>query len=158
MRKLEEFVIEKLRVTKRAYTPNLIAILESKDKKEFDSRSNQLLEYLKNDSDLPIADLEDFENGIKKRKLSKKYENRDDTFLYVQPNERVFFGVWDNMYVIRWFKIDNAAKCFVTDEFGFNKLSFDYQELSESGGVFIITENEELLKQVDYVSQKSETI
>ena len=73
MRKLEEFVIEKLRVTKRAYTPNLIAILESKDKKEFDSRSNQLLEYLKNDSDLPIADLEDFENGIKNRKLSKKY-------------------------------------------------------------------------------------
>ena len=158
MRKLEEFVIEKLRVTKRAYTPNLIAILEFKDKKEFDSRSNQLLEYLKNDSDLPIADLEDFENGIKKRKLSKKYENGDDTFLYVQPNERVFFGVWDNMYVIRWFKNDNAAKCYVTNEFGFNELSFDYQELSESEGVFIITENEELLKQVDYVSQKSETI
>ena len=158
MRKLEEFVIEKLRVTKRAYTPNLIAILESKDKKEFDSRSNQLLEYLKNDSDLPIADLEDFENGIKKRKLSKKYENGDDPFLYVQPNERVFFGVWDNMYVIRWFKNDNAAKCYVTNEFGFNELSFDYQELSESEGVFIITENEELLKQVDYVSQKSETI
>ena len=158
MRKLEEFVIEKLRVTKRAYTPNLIAILESKDKKEFDSRSNQLLEYLKNDSDLPIADLEDFESGIKKRKLSKKYERGDDIFLYVQPNERVFFGVWDNMYVIRWFKNDNAAKCYVTDEFGFNKLSFDYQELSESGGVFIITENEELMKQIDYVSQKSETI
>ena len=158
MRKLEEFVIEKLRVTKRAYTPNLIAILESKDKKEFDSRSNQLLEYLKNDSDLPIADLEDFENGIKNRKLSKKYENEDDTFLYVQLDERIFFGAWDNMYVIRWFKIDNAAKCYVTDEFGFNKLSFDYQKLSESGGVFIITENEELMKQIDYVSQKSETI
>ena len=158
MRKLEEFVIEKLRVTKRAYTPNLIAILESKDKQEFDSGIRQLLEYLKNDSDLPIAGLEDFENGIKKRKLSKKYENGDDTFLYVQPNERVFFGVWDNIYVIRWFKNDNAAKCYVTDEFGFNELSFDYQELSESGGVFIITENEELLKQVDYVSQKSETI
>ena len=158
MRKLEEFVIEKLRVTKRAYTPNLIAILESKDKKEFDSRSNQLLEYLKNDSDLPIAYLEDFENGIKNRKLSKKYENEDDTFLYVQLDERIFFGAWDNMYVIRWFKNDNAAKCYVTDEFGFNKLSFDYQKLSESGGVFIITENEELMKQIDYVSQKSETI
>ena len=158
MRKLEEFVIEKLRVTKRTYVPNLITILESKDKKEFDSRSNQLLEYLKNDSDLPIADLEDFENVIKKRKLSKKYENKDDTFLYIQPNERVFFGEWDNMYVIRWFKNDNAAKCYVTDEFGFNELSFDYQELSESGGVFIITENEELMKQIDYASQKSETI
>ena len=88
----------------------------------------------------------------------KKYGNGDDTFLYVQPNERVFFGVWDNMYVIRWFKNDNAAKCYVTDEFGFNELSFDYQELSESEGVFIITENEELMKQIDYASQTSETI
>ena len=158
MRKLEEFVIEKLRVTKRAYTPNLIAILESKDKKEFDSRSNQLLEYLKNDSDLPMAELEDWGNDIKKRKLSKKYENRDDTFLYIQPNERVFFGEWDNMYVIRWFKIDNAAKCYVTDEFGFNELSFDYYELSESGGVFIITENEELMKQIGTLTKIAEPI
>lgn len=158
MRKLEEFVIEKLRVTKRAYTPNLIAILESKDKQEFDSRSNQLLEYLKNDSDLPIADLEDFENGIKKRKLSKKYENGDDIFLYVQPYERVFYGIWDNMCVIRWFSFDNAARCYDTDEFGFNELSFDYQELSESGGVFIITENEELMRQIDILKKKVEPL
>ena len=158
MRKLEEFVIEKLRVTKRAYTPNLIAILESKDKKEFDSRSNQLLEYLKNDSDLPIADLDDFENGIKKRKLSKKYENGDDTFLYVQPDERVFYGTWDIMCVIRWFSFDNAARCYGTDEFGFNELSFDYQELFESGGVFIITENEELMKQIDILKKKVEPL
>ena len=158
MRKLEEFVIEKLRVTKRAYTPNLIAILESKDKKEFDSRSNQLLEYLKNDSDLPIADLEDFENDIKKRKLSKKYENEDDIFLYVQPSERVFYGTWDIMCVIRWFSFDNAARCYGTNEFGFNELSFDYQELSESGGVFIITENEELMKQIDILKKKVEPV
>ena len=153
MRNLETYVNEKLRVTKDIYVPDLIALLKSKDIKEFNSRCEQLSEYLKNDSDLPIADLEDFENGIKKRKLSKKYENGDDTFLYVQPNERVFFGVWDNMYVIRWFKNDNAAKCYVTDEFGFNELSFDYQELSESGGVFIITENAELMKQIDYLVQ-----
>ena len=158
MRKLEEFVIEKLRVTKRAYTPNLIAILESKDKKEFDSRSNQLLEYLKNDSDLPIADLEDFENNIKKCKLSKKYERGDDIFLYVQPNECVFYGVWDIMCVIRWFSFDNAARCYGTDEFGFNELSFDYQELSESGGVFIITENGELMKQIDILKKKVEPV
>ena len=158
MRKLEEFVIEKLRVTKRAYTPNLIAILESKDKKEFDSRSNQLLEYLKNDSDLPMAELEDWGDGVEKRKLSKKYENMDDIFLWVQLGERVFWGTWDNMYVIRWFKNDNAAKCYVTDEFGFNELSFDYQELSESEGVFIITENEELMKQIDILKKKVEPV
>ena len=158
MRKLEEFVIEKLRVTKRAYTPNLIAILESKDKKEFDSRSNQLLEYLKNDSDLPMAELEDWGNDIKKRKLSKKYENEDDIFLYVQPSERVFYGTWDIMCVIRWFSFDNAARCYGTNEFGFNELSFDYQELSESGGVFIITENEELMKQIDILKKKVEPV
>ena len=158
MRKLEEFVIEKLRVTKRAYTPNLIAILESKDKKEFDSRSNQLLEYLKNDSDLPMAELEEWGNDIKKRKLSKKYENEDDIFLYVQPSERVFYGTWDIMCVIRWFSFDNAARCYGTNEFGFNELSFDYQELSESGGVFIITENEELMKQIDILKKKVEPV
>ena len=62
------------------------------------------------------------------------------------------------MCVIRWFSVDNAARCYGTNEFGFNELSFDYQELSESEGVFIITENEELMKQIDYASQKSETI
>ena len=157
MRKLEEFVIEKLRVTKRAYTPNLIDILESKDKKEFDLRSNQLLEYLKNDSDLPMAELEEWGNDIKKRKLSKKYENGDDIFLYVQPSERVFYGTWDIMCVIRWFSFDNAARCYGTNEFGFNELSFDYQELSESGGVFIITENKELLEQINYLAQNAKS-
>ena len=158
MRKLEEFVIEKLKVTKGSGVPNLISIIASNNREEFNLQIKNLLEYLKDDSDLPIADLEDFENGIKKRKLSKKYENGDDTFLYVQPHARVFWGTWENMYVIRWFTNDNAAKCYVTDEFGFNELSFDYQELSESEGVFIITENEELMKQIDYASQKSETI
>ena len=105
-----------------------------------------------------MAELEEWGNDIKKRKLSKKYENGDDIFLYVQPSERVFYGTWDIMCVIRWFSFDNAARCYGTNEFGFNELSFDYQELSESGGVFIITENEELMKQIDYVSQKSETI
>ena len=158
MRKLETYINEKLRITKRTFVPYLIDILESKDKQEFDSSSRQLLEYLKNDSDLPMAELEDWGNGIKKRKLSKKYENGDDIFLYVQSDERVFFGTWDNIYTIRWFKIYNATKCYAYDKFGFNEVSFDYQELSESGGVFIITENEELMKQIDYVSQKSETI
>ena len=76
MRKLETYINEKLRITKRSYAPNLIAILESKDKQEFDSRSNQLLEYLKNDSDLPLAELEDWGNGIRKRKLFRKLQKR----------------------------------------------------------------------------------
>ena len=55
MRNLETYVNEKLRVTKDIYVPDLIALLKSKDIKEFNSRCEQLSEYLKNDSDLPIA-------------------------------------------------------------------------------------------------------
>lgn len=46
MRKLETYVNEKLRVTKNAGIPNLISFLESKTKKEFESKCKQLLEYL----------------------------------------------------------------------------------------------------------------
>ena len=69
MRKLESYVNDKLRVTKDIYVPDLIALLKSKDIKEFNSRCEQLSEYLKNDSDLPIAELEYLKGGPKK--LSK---------------------------------------------------------------------------------------
>ena len=55
MRKLETYVNEKLKVTKSSAVPDLISFLESKDKEEFDPKCKQLLEYLKNDSNLPIA-------------------------------------------------------------------------------------------------------
>lgn len=158
MRKLETYINEKLRVTKRTFTPYLINILESKDKQEFDYSSRQLLEYLKNDSDLPMAELEDWGNGIRKRKLSEKYKNGNDIFLWVQPNERVFWGTWDNMYFIRWYRNDNSTKCYANNLSGFNVFSVDYQELSESGGVFIITENEELMKQIYILNKNAELI
>ena len=47
---LETFVNEKLKVTKSSAVPDLISFLESKTKKEFESKCKQLLEYLKNDS------------------------------------------------------------------------------------------------------------
>ena len=46
MIKLETYVNEKLRVTKNAGIPYLIALLESKDIKEYESKCEQLLEYL----------------------------------------------------------------------------------------------------------------
>ena len=52
MRKLETYVNEKLRVTKNAGIPYLIALLESKDIKEYESKCEQLLEYLNNYSEL----------------------------------------------------------------------------------------------------------
>ena len=158
MRKLETYVNEKLRVTKRTFVPYLIDILESKDKQEFDSNSRQLLEYLKTDNDLPMAELEDWGNVIRKRKLSEKYKNGNDIFLWVQLNERVFWGTWDNMYFMRWYRNDNATKCYANNLSGFNEFSVDYQELSESGGVFIITENEELMKQIGTLTKIAEPI
>ena len=47
MKKLETYVNEKLKVTKISSVPDLIALLESKNIKEFDSRYKQLAEYLK---------------------------------------------------------------------------------------------------------------
>ena len=59
MRKLETFVNEKLRITKGSSVLNLISILESTNKEEFMLQCENLLEYLKDDSNLPMAELED---------------------------------------------------------------------------------------------------
>ena len=62
MRKLETYVNEKLKVTKSSSVPTLISILESTDRKEYTLRCEHLLEYLKYESDLPIAELKDKHN------------------------------------------------------------------------------------------------
>ena len=64
MRKLETYVNEKLRVAKSAFIPDLIAIVESKDRNEFNSRCELLSEYLKNDSDLPTAELKNLKKNL----------------------------------------------------------------------------------------------
>ena len=66
MKKLEEFVIEKLKVTKGSGVPNLLSLLECTNIEEFNLQLRNLLEYIKDDSDLPIADLEKIENDLKK--------------------------------------------------------------------------------------------
>ena len=80
MRKLETYINEKLKVTKGSGVPNLISIIESNNREEFNLQLKNLLEYLKDDSDLPIADLEDIENG-RFKKIDLKYQNINDTFL-----------------------------------------------------------------------------
>ena len=151
MKKLETYINEKLRVTKDIYVPDLIALLKSKDIKEFNSRCEQLSEYLKNDSDLPIAELEYLKDGSKK--LSKKYENTHDTFLWVKEDKYIFYGTWNAAYSLRWSGINNAAKCYNAGADGFKGFSFYDKELSKSEGVYIITENAELMKQIDYLVQ-----
>ena len=154
MIKLETYVNEKLRVTKNAGIPYLIALLESKDIKEFNSRYEQLLEYLNNYSNLPIAELEGYKKSFKE--LSRKYENTYDTFLWVYQSNyifRIFYGTWDDIYSIRWSKANNRIMNYDILVGGFKEFTFNDQEISESGGVFIITENDELMEQIDYLIQ-----
>ena len=152
MIKLETFVNEKLKITKSSYVPDLIALLESKDRKEFNSRYLRLLEYLKNDSYLPIAELENSNNGLKV--LSTKYKGGYDTFLVVLENF-IFYGTWDDMYYISWNISNNRVKNSKCDH-GFSGFTTINSEISESRGIYIITENNELMEQIDYLMQKAE--
>ena len=153
MIKLETYVNEKLRVTKNSTIPDLIDFLESKDEKEFDYRCEQLLEYLKNDSNLPIAELQVRRGGFKE--ISTKYENGYDTFLVV-VDEGIFYGTWDIVYYLSW----NNKKGYVENgsyEYGFSRFTMSDREISDYIGVFIITENKELLEQINYLAQNAKS-
>ena len=155
MRKLETFVNEKLKVTKSSAVPDLISFLESKTKKEFEPKCKQLLEYLKNDSNLPMAELEVRETGFKQ--LLREYENDHDTFLWVTYPDGFFYGTWNNTYAMVYSNIRNSIKNYSSSVIkGFKDLVFDNKEISESGGIYIITENKELMKQINYLMQKAE--
>ena len=156
MRKLETYVNEKLKVTKSSSVPDLISFLESKDKEEFDSKCKQLLEYLTNDSNLPIAEVEYLKNGFSR--LSRKYENTHDTFLKVSYSDGFFYGTWDDTYGLTYSTIKNGIKNYTSSVIkGFKELIFDNETISESGEVYIITKNKELMKQIDYLMQKVES-
>ena len=159
MRNLETYVNEKLRVTKSIATPSLIALAESKDLKDYESKCEQLLEYLNNYSNLPIAELEGYKNSFKE--LSRKYENTDDTFLWVYQsnhNFNIFYGTWDDIYSMRWSKANNRITNYNIrlGVGGFKEFTFNDQEISESGGVYVITENPELVEQIDYLIRNAE--
>ena len=152
MRKLETYVNEKLRVVKGSFIPDLIAIAESKTKQEFDSKYKRLLDYLKNDSDLPIAELEVSTGGFKK--LLREYENSYDTFLAI-IEDTIFFGEWGNAGYISW--DDNKGRIEIVKlTYGFSAFATTDAEISKYGGVYIITENSELMKQIDILKKKAE--
>ena len=151
MRKLETYVNEKLKVTKNSTIPDLIALLKSKDEKEFDSRCEQLLEYLKNDSGLPIAELQVCRGGFKE--ISVKYENGYDTFLVV-VDEGIYYGTWDIVHYVSWNNLKGSVENG-SYEYGFNRFTMSDREISDYVGIFIITENKELLKQINYLAQNA---
>lgn len=155
MRNLETFVNEKLRVAKSSFIPDLIALLESKTKKEFELKCKQLLKYLKNDSGLPMAELEVRKTGFKQ--LLREYENDHDTFLWVNYPDVFFYGTWDDTYCMTYSTVKNSVKNYTSSVIkGFKDLVFDNEEISKSGGVYIITENKELLEQIDYLIKNAE--
>lgn len=158
MRKLETYVNEKLRVTKGIATPSLIDLSEAKDEAKFDSTCEQLLEYLNNYSNLPIAELEVRKTGFKQ--LLREYENSNDTFLWLYQSNHIFnifYGTWDDIYSMYWSNANNRTINYDLRPGlnGFKEFTFNDQEISESGGVFIITENDELMEQIDYLIQKA---
>ena len=152
MRKLETYVNEKLRVAKSAFIPDLIAIAESKTKQEFDSKYKQLLDYLKNDSDLPTAELEVSTSGFKK--LLREYKNGYDTFLVI-IEDTIFFGEWGKADYVSW-NVNKGRIEIVKLGYGFSEFTTTDVEISKYGGVYIITENSELMKQIDYLMRKAE--
>ena len=115
MRKLEEFVIEKLKVTKGSGIPNLLSILESTNREEFMLQSENLLVYLKDNSYLPIAELDGYQNDLKS--LDTKYQNGNDTFLWVRDN-LIYYGTWDKMYCMHWSRLIKGVKNYIIEVAG----------------------------------------
>ena len=153
MIKLEEFVIEKLKVTKGSGIPNLLSILESTNREEFNLQLINLLECLKDDSNLPIADLEEVHDDLKK--LDEKYQNGNDTFLWV-TDKLMQYGTWDELYSVYWSRANNSIRNYNSGVEGFKSFLCYYTERMYSKGVFILTENKELMKQINYLMQKAE--
>ena len=154
MRKLEEFVIEKLKVTKGSGIPNLLSILESTNREEFNLQLINLLECLKDDSNLPIADLEEVHDDLKK--LDEKYQNGNDTFLWI-TDKLMQYGTWDELYSVYWSRANNSIRNYNSGVEGFKSFLCYYTERLYSKGVFILTENKELMKQIDILKKKAES-
>ena len=71
----------------------------------------------------------------------------------VKEDKYIFYGTWDTAYSLRWSGINNVAKCYNVGTYGFKEFTFNDQEISKSEEVYIITENAELMKQIDYLVQ-----
>lgn len=153
MKKLEEFVIEKLKVTKESGVPNLLSMLECTNIEEFNLQLINLLECLKDDSNLPIADLEEVHDDLKK--LDEKYQNGNDTFLWV-TDKLMQYGTWDELYSVYWSRANNSIRNYNSGVEGFKSFLCYYTERLYSKGVFILTENKELMKQIDILKKKAE--
>ena len=134
----------------------MLSIITSNNREEFNLQLKNLLEYLKDDSGLPLADLEDFEFDLKK--LDTKYQNGNDTFLWVYSNKFIYYGTWDEMYSVYWSRVNNGIRNFINAREGFKDFICNDDEIMQSKGVFIITENPVLMKQIDILMKKADPV
>ena len=151
MKNLEEFVIEKLKVTKGSGVPNLLSILDCTNSTDYTAQCKNLLDYLKNDSDLPIAELNDWQYNLKR--LDRKYQNSNDVFLYV--GDVIFYGTWDKMCTMQWYGLKTGVRNYTNGKDGFKDFICNDIEIIKSKGIFIITENKRLVEQIDNLMKRA---
>ena len=65
------------------------------------------------------------------------------------------YGTYDNKYSTYWSSLNNSVKNLIDGD-GFSDFSTNDEEISESGGIYIITENTELVKHVEYLIEHAE--
>ena len=90
------------------------------------------------------------------KQLLREYENSNDTFLWVDYPDGFFYGTWDDVYGIIYSKLKPGIRNYTSHVKGFKDVLLDDKDISASGGVFIITENEVLLEQIDYLIKNAE--
>ena len=79
-------------------------------------------------------------------------------FLWVTYPDGFFYGTWNDAYCMTYSTVKNGVKNYTSSIIkGFKDLVFDNEEIYKSGGVYIITENKELMKQINYLMQKAES-
>ena len=60
------------------------------------------------------------------------------------------------MYSMFYSKLKNGVKNYTTNIGGFKDFLCNDEEISNAGGIYIITGNKELMKQINYLMQKAE--
>ena len=103
-----------------------------------------------------MAELEVRKTGFKQ--LLREYENDHDTFLWVDYPDGFFYGTWDESYSAYWSRNNNIVKTITNGREGFKDFVCTDREIMQSKGVFIITENDDLMKQIDILKKKAELI
>lgn len=132
MRKLEEFVIEKLKVSnKHVGDFNLVDFVNCDNIIEFEALLETLRKEIKEHSD----------NVELKLEYSKLYTiaSKDLNSIYIMINKRAFFiGTYDKMYYV--FADRRTKRIIVNEETdaGFKDFTMNFDEIQQWGGIYYL--------------------